>query len=132
MLRRLEKDVEDAVVDLMDEPGVQSDTRPGSPAPSPSTAQGAHSRTRPRSASNAPFSEHPTPGAVSPTQPELSAVQKQSIHSMNALPKLTKYMAYFPDVRNAHALLVCRDVQRFPSHRRGEGVLRHWVDHFEL
>jgi hypothetical protein len=65
-------------------------------------------------------------------QPNITPEQKQMIAALNSLPRLKKYMAYFPNVRNAHAPIVCRDIKNFPHHKRGAGVLRHWIDHFAL
>ncbi|KAF8074750.1 DUF676-domain-containing protein [Lyophyllum atratum] len=64
-------------------------------------------------------------------QPILSPVQVKIAGWLNRLP-LHKQLAYFPDVRNAHAMIVCRDVKRFEAHRRGEGIVRHWATSFIL
>ncbi|KAF5383782.1 hypothetical protein D9615_003712 [Tricholomella constricta] len=64
-------------------------------------------------------------------QPILSPLQHKIAGWLNQLP-LRKELAYFPDVRNAHALIVCRDVKRFEAHRRGEGIIRHWAASFIL
>ncbi|KAG6861328.1 hypothetical protein C0995_001307 [Termitomyces sp. Mi166 len=63
--------------------------------------------------------------------PILMPVQVKAAGWLNKLP-LKKQLAFFPDVRNAHAIIVCRDVKRFEVHRRGEGVLRHWAASFVL
>jgi len=51
---------------------------------------------------------------------------------LNGLPGLKKELAYISGVRNSHAVIVCRDVKRFPGHKQGEGVIRHWADQFVL
>ncbi|KAG6868194.1 hypothetical protein C0993_006407 [Termitomyces sp. T159_Od127] len=63
--------------------------------------------------------------------PILMPVQVKAAGWLNQLP-LKKQLAFFPDVRNAHAIIVCRDVKRFEMHRRGEGILRHWAASFVL
>ena len=60
----------------------------------------------------------------------LSDVQKKIVAWLNTLPGLKKELAFIHPVRNAHAVIISRDVKRFPSHRQGEGVIRHWADHF--
>ena len=46
------------------------------------------------------------------------------------LPGLKKELVFIKQVRNSHAVIIARDVKRFPGHKDGEGVLRHWADHF--
>jgi hypothetical protein len=65
--------------------------------------------------------------------PILTDRQKQMVKNINeGVPKLQKVLAYIHPVRNAHAIIVSRDVKRFELHRMGEGVLRHFADHFVL
>jgi hypothetical protein len=54
------------------------------------------------------------------------------ISSLNALPQLTKHLAYYEHVRNSHAMIVCRDVKRFEFHKKGEGVVKVWAEGFVL
>jgi len=63
--------------------------------------------------------------------PIISANHTKIVKWLNLLP-IKKEIAYFPGVRNSHAVIVCRDVTRFEFHRRGEGVLRHWANCFIL
>jgi hypothetical protein len=65
-------------------------------------------------------------------QPVLTDVQRRIARSLNALPRLQKQLAYIHPMRNAHATIVSRDVKNFAFHRDGEGVIRHWADHFIL
>ncbi|KAH9940836.1 DUF676-domain-containing protein [Epithele typhae] len=44
--------------------------------------------------------------------------------------RLKKELAWFPNVMNAHAVIISRDVKRFPVHKEGESVLQHWADHW--
>jgi hypothetical protein len=53
------------------------------------------------------------------------------VRALNALERVCKYTAFRPAVRNSHAMLVCLD-PRYADHRVGRGVLRHWVDNFEV
>ena len=64
--------------------------------------------------------------------PILSDHQYQIVAWLNTLPHLKKEMVFFPDIRNAHAMIISRDVKRFPSHRRGENVIRHWAESLEV
>ncbi|KAG6807867.1 hypothetical protein H0H92_006162 [Tricholoma furcatifolium] len=59
-------------------------------------------------------------------QPILTPLQVKIAQWLNQLP-LQKKLAFFPDVRNAHAVTISRDVKRFEFHRRGEPVIRHWA-----
>ncbi|OSX64323.1 hypothetical protein POSPLADRAFT_1065553 [Postia placenta MAD-698-R-SB12] len=59
----------------------------------------------------------------------LTDLQRRIVRTLNMLPRLQKERAYI-EVRNAHGPIICRDMQRFASHKLGEGVIRHWVDHF--
>ncbi|KAG1770717.1 putative serine esterase-domain-containing protein [Suillus occidentalis] len=67
-----------------------------------------------------------------PYQPLLTPGQLQCIENLNKIPQLKKERAFFEGVRNSHAVIVCRDPKMFKHHLEGEGVLRHWADHFEL
>ena len=46
---------------------------------------------------------------------------------LNTLP-IKKELAFFPAVRNSHAMIISRDVKRFEIHRLGESVIRHWAE----
>lgn len=156
VLRKLEKDMEDAVADMIDETGetehveigltrTSSDPTNGSkrhkkhkmfscstrasPEPEPNPESEPHSEMPSRSASPSQTALDIPNG---PLKPILLPVQREIIASLNTLPNLKKYVAYFPGLMNAHAVIVCRDVKRFEIHRKGEGVLNHWADHFVL
>ncbi|CCM06205.1 uncharacterized protein FIBRA_08448 [Fibroporia radiculosa] len=125
VLAKLERDVEDAVADIIDDPGAM-------PA---SVGASAHTLT-PDSETHAGWT---TPGlekaveADTPTRPQhviLSDLQLRLVKMLNTLPNLQKERAFIHPVRNAHAVIVCRDLKRFEFHKMGEGVLRHWADHF--
>ena len=61
----------------------------------------------------------------------LSPLQRKLALSLNKLP-LKKELAFISEVVNSHAPVVCRDVNRYEVHRRGQGVLRHWATSFVL
>ncbi|KAJ7606155.1 DUF676-domain-containing protein [Mycena polygramma] len=61
----------------------------------------------------------------------MTAQQAAIVHALNRLGGVRKYTAFRPAVRNSHAMLICLD-PRFADHRAGRGVLRHWVDSFEV
>jgi hypothetical protein len=65
-------------------------------------------------------------------QPLLTSGQLQAIENLNKIPQMKKEQVFFEGVRNSHAIIVCRDPKMFKHHLEGEGVLRHWADHFEL
>jgi len=65
-------------------------------------------------------------------QPVLRPSQHRMVVSLNALPKMKKHFAFIHPLTNAHGTIIARDVKQFEFHRRGEGVLRHLADHFEL
>ncbi|KDR80681.1 hypothetical protein GALMADRAFT_61407 [Galerina marginata CBS 339.88] len=98
MMAELEREMEEAVVDLIDNPD-----------PSPIYQSEVSSK------------EHPI---ITPNH-------KKIADWLNSLP-IKKELGYFPKVRNAHALIVCRDVKRFEAHKLGEGVVRHWATSFIL
>jgi hypothetical protein len=103
IMAELERDVEDAVVEMMD----RSDPEP-------------LSRTVVHDSSKAA------------QQAALTPLQVQLVHNLNALPQLEKERVFFPFVRNSHAVIVCRDAKRFSFNYAGEGGLKHWADHFYL
>ena len=102
-LAKLERDMEEAVVDLIEKPDL-----------SPSIYQ-QRSQRSPRSCE----------------QPIISPNHKKIVNWLNLLP-IKKEIVYLPQVRNSHPIIVCRDVGRSESHRKGEGVLRHWANCFIL
>ncbi|KAJ7066600.1 putative serine esterase-domain-containing protein [Mycena amicta] len=65
------------------------------------------------------------------TQPRLTPVQRRIAANLNRLP-LTKEIAYFPTIRFAHAVIVCRDVKNFESHKAGANIVKHWAGVFIL
>ncbi|KAF8966350.1 lipid particle protein [Flammula alnicola] len=97
MVDELEREVEEAMVDLIDNPD-----------PSP-VYQAVDSKAHP---------------IITPTHKKIASW-------LNTLP-IKKELAFFPAVRNSHAMIVCRDVKRFELHRQGESVVRHWATSFVL
>ena len=62
----------------------------------------------------------------------LTPGQLKCLENLNKIPRLRKTIAFIAEVDNAHPLIVCRSDVKVEHHRKGEGVLRHWADHFEL
>lgn len=120
ILGQLEQQVEDAVADLVDDPGLDSD--------SSLSVTGTRAGEKHVGGKGKGKGEPKPP----PAQPVLSPTQRKMIAALNTLPNLKKERAYIGGVRNSHAVIVCRDVSRFEGHRRGEGVIRHWADQFIL
>ncbi|KAH9888777.1 DUF676-domain-containing protein [Cubamyces lactineus] len=125
----LEREVEDAVVDMFD----------NSDGPSPSASDRTLSSPSSNSSSSPDAKELAVTGkGVSPTRKErqsglvLNETQRKLVRWLNTLPGLKKELAFIHPLRNAHGTIIARDVQRFPAHKIGEGVLRHWADHFIL
>ncbi|KAL4065904.1 putative serine esterase-domain-containing protein [Scleroderma yunnanense] len=65
------------------------------------------------------------------SRPFLTPGQLRCIENLNKIPQLRKTLVFFVDVANSHAMIIARD-PKFEHHRKGEAVLRHWADHFEL
>ncbi|KAJ3571500.1 hypothetical protein NP233_g3714 [Leucocoprinus birnbaumii] len=61
--------------------------------------------------------------------PIITPEQKKIARWLNRLP-FEKTLAFFPGVRNSHALIVWKD--KTTQHKRGESVVRHWADHLIL
>jgi hypothetical protein len=95
---QLEREVEDIVADLVDDP-------------------------------NTPSQESTNPSKKSP---RFTTLQRKMAAVLNALPQLKKERVYIPDVRNAHSVIVARDIENYAFHKIGEGVLRHWADAFVM
>jgi len=122
IIAELESNVESVVLDMYDD----SQGTPSLPSPLPSEEPIESTLTQQVVVNVSPESR------LSPSQALLSPVQRRWVQNLNKIPQLQKQCAFFPGVRNTHAMIVCRDVKRFKFHLEGEGVLRHWADHFEL
>lgn len=122
IIAKLESNVESVVLDMYDD----SQGTPASPSPLPSNDPVDGTLPQREEVNVSPDSR------VSPSQALLSPVQRRCIENLNKIPQLQKERSFFPGVRNSHAMIVCRDVKNFKHHLEGEGVLRHWADHFEL
>jgi hypothetical protein len=95
----IERNVGNAVVDIIDDPGLDQVDATSTRAPQDRST--------------------------------LSPVQHRIAASLNQL-SIKKHVAYIEAVTNSHAVIVCRDVNRFERHRVGEGVVRHWAASFHL
>ncbi|RPD64149.1 DUF676-domain-containing protein [Lentinus tigrinus ALCF2SS1-7] len=129
VISRLEREVEGVAIDMYDSPGVSSAT-----SSEPNLFSQPETGSSAQAASSSGLDLEATPGAAPADAKEskvtLSEVQQRIARSLNTLPGLKKELAFIHPVRNAHAVIICRDVKRFPGHRQGEGVMRHWADHF--
>ncbi|KAG5637684.1 hypothetical protein H0H81_003600 [Sphagnurus paluster] len=154
ILAKLEEEVERAVVDLViDNPADSQPTsscrlagKKQSPHPIPNdpvlvdkislieegtaTPNSSTTTPSPSSSSNCLISGQKK-GKQTSEQPILTPLHHKIVMWLNQLP-LRKELAYFPNARNSHAMIVCRDVKRFEAHRLGEGILRHWAASFIL
>ncbi|WVQ77408.1 hypothetical protein IAR50_007093 [Cryptococcus sp. DSM 104548] len=58
----------------------------------------------------------------------LTPQQKLMIKHLNAaIPNADRVVAWFPWAHNAHAVLICRSVSRFPWQEDGRGAVRVWT-----
>lgn len=130
ILAKLEHEVEDAVVDLIDEPTSKLEPYLKAVTGVDSNATLAASQYSTEKSSKP---KRPPLRKQYSAQPMLSASQKRCVEGLNKLPNLKKELAFINPVRNAHALIICREGDRYPGHRSmGDGVLRHWADRFIL
>lgn len=67
-----------------------------------------------------------------PKKSFLTDEQKEMVRSLNTIPNLKKYRAFFTEVRNSHAIIISRDPRRFEIHKKGVEILKHWAERFEL
>ena len=131
----LEREVEDAVVDMFD----------NSEGPNPSASE--RTLSSPSLPSSSSFSSSSSPdakelaatgkgGALTREERQsglvLNETQQKLVRWLNTLPGLKKELAFIHPLRNSHGTIIARDVKRFPAHKIGEGVLRHWADHLIL
>ena len=130
VFQQFEHGVEESVIEVM---GAERPAPANSPKPlEPSINSHPPEKEEATSGGDIPFRMQASVSDSTTKQPMITSEQKQMIAALNSLPQLKKYMAYFPNVRNAHGPIVCRDVKKYPHHKMGEGVLRHWADHFTL
>ncbi|KAI0792156.1 DUF676-domain-containing protein [Abortiporus biennis] len=127
---RLEKSIEDAAVDLFDDPGSnQPSTIPEPVLDSTSqetlSSPEASSKKACRITSRGSEKEKKQKNGA-----QLTEVQLKIIASLNSLPNLKKQLAFIDNVLNSHAVIVARDTKKFEHHTRGYGVLRHLADNF--
>ena len=131
IIARLEKGMEDAVVDILEDSG----TAPNSP---PVTSGMTTPETSDSSLQQLLRADFTSKEIVMKSttnkkmQPQLTPNQVIIASHLNSLPQLKKFYAFIEGVRNSHAIIVSRDIKTFPFHKRGEGVIRHWADHFVL
>ena len=117
VIGRLEREMEAVAVDMLDAPG----------SPSPSDAESSQPEL---AAAKADLDAASKVQAEQKENLVLSDIQKKIVVWLNTLPCLKKERAFIHPVRNSHAVIISRDVKRFPGHKQGEGVIRHWADHF--
>ncbi|KAI0825686.1 putative serine esterase-domain-containing protein [Irpex lacteus] len=119
----LEKRVEDAVADYIEDPETlaapDNDDSNSTKKKSKSSKSKSATTTNPKKPNP---SNHPT----------LTPLQTRIIASLNTLPNLHKHYAFVHPIMNAHAVIIARDVNRFPHHEQGRGVLRHMADGFVM
>ncbi|TRM65542.1 putative serine esterase-domain-containing protein [Schizophyllum amplum] len=127
IVARLEKDVEDTVADMMEDSGSLQE--------SPDASDDEDTRATERASATDKGNVHPKAKKRKQTTPksvaQIAPLQRKMAVALNALP-IHKERAFVENVRNAHAVIISRDVRNFEWHKRGEGVIRHWADSFDL
>ncbi|KAG9007163.1 hypothetical protein FRB90_009502, partial [Tulasnella sp. 427] len=115
--------VEDAVVEMMEDETAQN-VSPGdveknshTPTTAPTT-----SKARPPTFTYPPIHAPPNP-VPSAVQPVLTPTQLRIIENLNQLPRLKKGFVWLDGLTNTHATIMCRDINEFEFHRRGEVLL---------
>lgn len=130
LFRGLEKEMDDAVADLMD--------RSGSMTPDPNTtvltkkdssSAGHDSKALPTSTSSPASSKD---CSKSKDDPLLTPVQITMAKQLNTIPHLKKKLVFIDNVMNSHGAIIARDARRFKDQERGMGVVRCWADGFEV
>jgi hypothetical protein len=105
VVAQLEKEMEDMIVDIVEDAGSVPISTTATVMPQMSSAD---------------------------KRPILLDSQKAIVKALNSLPNLKKHISFFDNVMNSHAIIICRNPQRFESHERGRSILKHWVDNFEF
>ena len=131
VIARLEREMESVAIDMYDNPGVASATS-SEPNLFSRPETGSSAQVASSSASSDPEAKSSVtpPANAKKSEVTLSEVQHRIVRSLNTLPGLKKELAFIHPVLNSHGIIISRDVKRFPIHRQGEGVIRHWADHF--
>jgi hypothetical protein len=135
-LRRMDKGMENAIAELIEEAGEVEETAAGNAANEAQMEIRSNDKAGPSSSSTTlakiPGETHlPADAVPASGAPDFSDLQLRIIATLNDLP-FNKYAACFPGMFSSHAVIVSRDRQRFAFHAQGEGVLLHWADHFTL
>jgi hypothetical protein len=113
VVAEMERSLESAVLDMVDDAPVRAAPGPGTP----DTEASADLKAPPAPRKGAPI---------------LSSTQREMAAHLNALPQLEKKIAFIHPWRNSHAIIVARDPENYAWHREGWGVIRCWADAFEV
>ncbi|KIK61741.1 hypothetical protein GYMLUDRAFT_42778 [Collybiopsis luxurians FD-317 M1] len=151
-IERMEKRIEDAVADMVDDPrpvaisGSESESTSGTSTPSASVSYGTISSSSSAgsnfstSTSATSVSSRSSPASKRTLAPSLTPLQRTICARLNSIPGLRKELAFIDSmdpidsttprrsIRNSHATIVSRDVKNYEFHRIGEGVLRCWAE----
>ncbi|EKM52441.1 uncharacterized protein PHACADRAFT_100987 [Phanerochaete carnosa HHB-10118-sp] len=121
LIGQMEKRMEDAVVEYMDDPV------PVARRDEPAMSVSAATLAEPASTSGEQVQATTATGTTGITEQ-----QRRMVKNLNELPNFEKKLAFIDLVLNSHAAVVARDVKKFSFHTRGHGVLRHLADHLIL
>lgn len=131
-LRSIEKELDDVVADIIDDPGSPTSPSDSSDSPPVSRSSPSHTDSIPTTYSSTTYTSLRSVPSELLYQPKLTPLQHKIIDSLNQLPQLQKHYAFIDKLANSHATIISRDIKRFDFHVRGEGVLRHWADGFHI
>lgn len=120
-LGQIERQVEDTVVEMIDDSGEVVPSSASTLAASPALAADVGLSAAKGQEAKAATAEKP--------HVTLSPLQHKLVKWLNSIPQLEKELVWIDPVRNSHAVIIARDITRFPDQQIGEGVLRHWADH---
>lgn len=123
LVGQMEKQIEDAVVEFMDNPV------PVARSDEPATSGSGSAATLAQPAST---SGKQAQAATAAETMGITDRQRRMVKNLNGLPNFEKKLAFIDLVLNSHAIVVARDVKKFSFHTRGHGVLRHLADHLIL
>jgi hypothetical protein len=132
----LEKHVEDVVADYMEDVVGPSSAETLVLSSPPADASASASASASLSVDKVTKTGRPlddsSPSVSAAARPTVTPLQRKIVASLNTLPNLKKELAYIHPLMNSHAVIIARDVKKFPHHEQGHGVLRHMADNFVM
>jgi hypothetical protein len=128
----LEKHVEDVVADYMEDVVGPSSAETLVLSSPPADASASASLSVDKVTKTRRRLDDSSPSVSAAARPTVTPLQRKIVASLNTLPNLKKELAYIHPLMNSHAVIIARDVKKFPHHEQGHGVLRHMADNFVM